>query len=99
MTTNTRNGQGSFKVEIVRVRDQADQVAGAANRITRITEQVAEGAETQLRSLDDALSATNQIAASLKETAGQAELVATSARQFASSTSEISVSVEQVTGN
>ena len=53
----------------------AEQVATAANAIARMTDEVSDGAEAQIRSLDGALSGLNEMAASLTETAGQAESV------------------------
>ena len=51
--------------------------------IARITDEVSEGADAQVRSLDGALSGLNEMTASLKETAGQAESVAASAEELA----------------
>ncbi|HZA36090.1 MAG TPA: hypothetical protein VE505_14235, partial [Vicinamibacterales bacterium] len=54
---------------------QAEQVATAVTALARITEDVSEQAETQVRSLDGTLSGLNEMAASLKETAGRADAV------------------------
>ena len=62
-----------------RVTAQTEQVTTAANAIARLTDDVSDGAEAQIRSLDGALSGLNQMAASLKETAGQAESLSASA--------------------
>ena len=53
---------------------QTDQLTAAAHAIARITDEVSEGADTQVRSLDATLSGLNEMAASLKETAGQADV-------------------------
>ncbi len=52
MAATTRNGASKLNLEIARVRDQADQVTSAANEITRIANQVAEGAGVQAAALD-----------------------------------------------
>src|SRR5687767_16040585 len=64
---------------------QAEQVTAAAGLISRITEEVAAGSESQIRSLDSAVAGVTEVAASLKQTAGQADSVAVSAEQLLSS--------------
>ena len=52
-----------------------------SSRIVEMTDQVSQGAETQVRSLDGALSGLNEMTASLKETAAQAGSVSTLHRE------------------
>ena len=54
------------------VLSQAQQVTAAAGVISRIAEEVAEGADQQLRTLERATGRVNEMATSLKETASQA---------------------------
>ena len=81
------------------VRERAGRVTDSANGIARIAATVSEGAEAQIRALDDAVSGVNEMSASLKETASQAESVAVSTEELVSTANELSVSIEQVTAN
>src|SRR5215212_2182266 len=78
---------------------RTDQVEAAAHAIARISGDVSEGADSQIRSLDGTLSGLNEMVASLKETAGQADSVAASAEELLSSVNEMAASIEQVTAN
>ena len=78
---------------------QAEQLTAAASTISRITEDVAEGADVQVRTLERTVVGVNEMAASLKETAGQADSVAVSTEELLSSVNEMAASIEQVTAN
>src|SRR5215213_755194 len=78
---------------------QAEQVVTAAGAISRITQEVADGADAQLRTTDRAAAAVSQMSASLKDTATQADSVAVSAEELLSSVNEMAASIEQVTIN
>jgi len=105
MATQTQRSNGSGRetriaaLNIGLVRDRALRVTDSANGIARIAEAVSDGADVQIRALDEAVSGVNQMAASLKETASQAESVGTSTEQLVSSVNELSVSLEQVSAN
>ena len=92
------NGAGGG-IDTQMVLSQAEQVAATAGTIARLNEEVSEGADAQLRSLDRALASVNEMAASLTQTAGQAESVSVSAEQLGSSVNEMAASIEQVTAN
>ena len=51
------------------MREEASHITSAVSRIAEMTDQVSEGADAQIRSLDSALSGLNEMTASLKETA------------------------------
>jgi methyl-accepting chemotaxis protein len=80
--TSNGNGKASGGVDTHRMRERADQVTHSASGIARIADAVFEGAETQIRSLDEAVAGINQIAASLRETAQQTESVSESAEEL-----------------
>jgi methyl-accepting chemotaxis protein len=65
------NGHGGDALDHGLLKDEAMQITGAVSRIVEMTDQVSEGAEVQIRSLDSALSGLNEMSASLKETATQ----------------------------
>jgi methyl-accepting chemotaxis protein len=67
MAVKGSNGAGALDPR--HLREEATSITDAAARIMRITDQVSEGADMQIRSLDDAVSGLNQMTASLKETA------------------------------
>ena len=67
MAVKGSNGAGALDTRLLR--EEASSITDAVARIVRITDQVSQGAETQVRSLDDALSGLNQMTTSLKETA------------------------------
>ena len=103
----SRNGQANGRGNGHRARafdtqaafDRALRVTEAAGEIVRLSDQVAHGATSQVRSLDDALTGLNQMSASLGETAGQAETIATATDQLVSAVTEVSASIDQVTAN
>ena len=82
MASNSRRGSnghgtvaGALTVDTAAVRARADQIAFSADTLARITDQVAEGAESQDRSLESAVAEIAEMTASLAETATQAESV------------------------
>lgn len=88
MATNgksTRSNGASGGINSQVVLDQAELLAGSASIVARVSEEVSEGAGTQLAAIESALTGLNEMSASLKETAGQAESVAVSAEELASS--------------
>ena len=97
MAVKGSNGAGALDTRLLR--EEASSITDAVSRIVRITDQVSQGAETQVRSLDDALSGLNQMTTSLKETASQAESVSSSTESLVSSINEVAASIEQVTAN
>ena len=103
MATRTRkvNGglNGGLPIDPQVVRTRAEQVTGAAGGIARIADEVFEGTELQLRSLDEAVSGINEMAASLKETASQADSVASSSEELFSSINELAASIEQISNS
>src|SRR5215467_1044578 len=105
MATQTHRSNGSSRearaagLNIGLVRDRALRVSDSANGIARIAEAVFDGAEVQIRALDEAVAGVNQMALSLKETAAQADSVGTSTEQLVSSVNELSVAIEQVSAN
>ena len=74
------------------VATQAEQVTASAIAIARITDDVSNGAETQIRSLDGTMSSLNEMAESLKETASQADSVGASSEELMSSVNEMAAS-------
>ena len=97
MAVKGSNGAGALDTRLLR--EEATSITDAVARIVRITDQVSQGAETQVRSLDDALSGLNQMTTSLKETASQAESISGSTDSLVSSINEVAASIEQVTAN
>jgi len=57
------NGAQAFRVDLGLVRERAVRVTDSANGIARIADAVADGADTQLRALDEAAGGVNQMAA------------------------------------
>lgn len=78
------NGVHSLALDTASVRNEAGLISHAAAALARMTEEVSDGADTQIRSLDEALSGVNEMAASLRETAAQAESVALSSEELVS---------------
>ncbi|MGL4374911.1 MAG: methyl-accepting chemotaxis protein, partial [Microcoleaceae cyanobacterium] len=83
---NPKNNQSENRNQIssaaiTQVREQSEQISNATNHIAQFIGQVAEGAESQIKSLDQTFSGINQMSASLKETANQAESVGTSTEE------------------
>ena len=66
------------ETDIGLVRQQAVQVAESAERITVTANEVAEGAEVQLRVLERTVAIANEITASMGETTSQLDSIATS---------------------
>jgi len=93
--TNGNGHGGSISTEVLR--DEASQINHAVSLIVEMTDQVSQGADVQMRSLDNALSGLNQMTVSLKDTAAQAGSVATSTENLVSAINEIAASIEQVT--
>src|SRR6185369_15111693 len=81
------------------VRQQAVQVAESASQITVTANEVAEGAEVQLRLLESTVVVANEMTASMGETTTQLESIATSTEQLASSVNESAASIEEVSKN
>jgi len=82
MATRKINGRESRlapRFDSAVILTSARQVASAAGTISRVSDEVFEGAEAQVRTLDRATSGLNEMAASLKETAHQATSVTVSA--------------------
>ncbi len=97
--TNGRDNGTSHAFNPRLVLEQADLLTTSAGAIVRISDDVASGAEIQLRALDDAVSAVNEMSASLKETNAQADSIAASAEELVAAINEIGASIEQVTSN
>src|SRR6185503_16765120 len=94
------NGQGGYAAADPHLlRSEASHITDAVTRIARITDEVSEGADTQVRSIDSALSGLNEMSASLRETATQADVVTASTDGLVSSIAEVAASIEQVTRN
>src|SRR5262249_59677067 len=83
-SVNGANGHRALAFDPAVIRSRAEQVTESASDIARIADEVSAGADSQIRSLDDALSNVNQMAASLRETAGQAESVTRSSETLPS---------------
>jgi len=86
------NGRGNGHRAAIDTRaalDQALRVTEAAGVIARLSDEFAQGATSQVRSLDDALTGLNEMAASLGETASQATTIAGSTDQLVSSITEV----------
>ena len=81
------------------LQNMAASFTSTAGTLSRLAQEVSDGAELQTRSLDEALSGVNEMSASLKETATQSASVSTSAEQFVNSITEMTASIEQVTVN
>src|SRR4030095_13680577 len=96
---NGRESRLAPRFDSAIVLTSARQVAAAAGTISRGSDEVFEGSEAQVRTLDRATGVLNEMAASLKETAQQATSVTTSAEELASAVAESAASVEQVTSN
>ena len=90
------NGNGAGSFNRAGLLDEASQISDAVARIAQITDEVSQGADVQVRSLDAALSGVNELSASLKETATQAESVAGATEILVSSINEVAASIEQV---
>jgi len=76
MAVKGANGAGVIDQSLLR--DEATSITDAVARIARITDEVSEGADAQVRSLDSALSGLTQMATSLKETRPAEERVGSS---------------------
>ena len=89
---NGSNGRGTGRMprpDTAAVRVRAEQVARSATAIARVADEVAAGAEVQVRSLQEALSDMRQVASSLADTARQTDSVTGSAEGLVNSTNEI----------
>src|SRR4051794_20924572 len=93
------NGQARHILDVSVLRDRATQVSHSATGIARITDQVAEGSDVQLRSLENALTEVEKMAGGINGTGVQAESLASSADSLASSINELGASIEQVSEN
>ena len=89
----------NFTRDIRLVRQQAMQVAESATQITVTANQVAEGAEVQLRVLERTVAIADEMTTSMGETTTQLESIATSTEELASSVNESAASIEEVTKN
>ena len=103
-TTRRTNGSNGHAGRIQRfdadaVRTRADQISHSASLIARVADEVAEGAQSQGRSLDEAVSELSGMTSSLVESSTQAESVSVSADELVSSMNEMAASIEQVTAN
>ena len=78
----SRRTNGAASVELERMRDQAGLIARGLDELHRSGQQLAEGAATQTRSLDQALGGANELAAQLKETLPQVESADTTLQGF-----------------
>src|SRR6185503_4087541 len=97
MAATNGNGNRADVLDRRALLDGAGEITNAAKIIARMAEEVAEGADVQMRSVDHALGGVNQLSASLKETATQADGVASSTESLVSSINEVAASIEQVT--
>src|SRR5678815_5133554 len=93
-TTNT-----NLFAEIELTRNQGVQVGEAAETISRIAKEVAEGSESQTRILEAAASLSNEMTASMSESTRQLESIAAFVEEIVSSVNESAASVDQVNGN
>ena len=75
MAATNGNGHRADGLNHRALLDEAGEITDAAKVVARMAEEISEGADVQMRSLDSALSGVNQLSASLKETATQAESV------------------------
>ena len=97
---NGSNGtHGTRFIDSEAIRSRAELVTVSAAGIARIADEVAQGATSQLGSLDAALAEMNDVVASLIDTAGQAESATNSSEGMVSSVNEIAASIEQVSAN
>src|SRR5262245_7120381 len=94
---NGVNGHGA--ADPPRLRSEANHSSDAVTGSARIADEVSEGADTQVRSIDSALSGLHQMSASLRETATQADSVTASTDGLVGSIAEVAASIEQVTRN
>src|SRR5687767_1386947 len=99
MAAGGGNGHAAGAFDPKMLREEAGYITDAVSRIVEITDQVSEGADAQLRSVDSAVSGVAEMSASLKETASQAESVTASTDGLVSSINEMAASIEQVTRN
>jgi len=95
MAAHATNGNGAT-VNRAGLIDEAARITDAVSMIAQITDEVSQGADLQVRSLDSALSGINELSASLKETATQAEAASTATDALVSSVNEVAASIEQV---
>src|SRR5215213_1938145 len=95
------NGNGNRANALNRraLREETGEISVAAKVIAQMADEVSEGADTQMRSVEGAVSGLNQLSASLKETATQAEAVSVSTETLVSSINQVAASIEQVTTN
>ena len=70
MAVSNGNGHGA-RVSNELLRDEASQINHAVSLIVEMTDQVSQGADVQMRSLDNALSGLNQMTVSLKDSSRQ----------------------------
>ena len=99
-TNGKANGARPAAIDTHVLHERAGQVTTAAHGIARIADAVFDGAEAQLRSLDDAVTGVNQMAASLKRD-GVAGRIGrpSSTEELVSSVNELAASIEQVSAN
>ena len=81
-TNGKTNGARPAAIDTHLLHERAGQVTTTAHGIARIADAVFEGAEVQLRSLDEAVTGVNQMATSLMQTASQAESISLSADEL-----------------
>ena len=63
MAVSGGNGHGARALDRAVLRDEATQITHAVSRIVQMTDQVSAGADTQVQSLDSALSGLNEMTA------------------------------------
>jgi hypothetical protein len=61
MAVSNGNGHGARTLTDEALRDEASHITDAVSRIAEMTDQVSEGADAQIRSLDGALSELSQM--------------------------------------
>ena len=78
MAQMLESSNNNLQNDIGFVREQAVQVAESAGQITLTANEVAEGAEVQLRVLERTVAIADEMTASMGETTAQLESIATS---------------------
>src|SRR5688572_16735056 len=99
MSEVLESSRNNLDKDIGLVRHQAVQVAESASQIRVAANEVAEGAEVQLRILEGTVGIANEMTASMGETTTQPQSIAASTEELASSVNENAASIEEVSKN
>ena len=97
-SANGSNGHApASPADLAAIRAGVERVTASATGVARLADDVSEGAERQIQTIDGTVSEMDEIAASLAETAAQAESAGGSAEELVSTVNELAASIEQVT--